>query len=1103
MDSKTARNLLCFLGGFLGWFLVNTLLLKILKVSIPDKHILDQPLLTIWVMILGVNIAVLITLMIIKKTRWISSGMLTAMLANLIFTLVFFSPAKARWLIPVMHLVTNDKIIATIKPTPSAGVTYQIIGAHMGGDGRVNSANCQAFGWVTVPGQQEIDLTIRILADGQEIAQAVANQFQEDLQGTEECPDGNCKFTVDLWELIPPDSAHEILVQVQDPQTGSWLDVSNSPQKIACLRTDAYSEVVTQKPALPTYTLEPTTGSTPEPGIVSGQNRVKFQSGNKYLIVEFLSDDLVHFEISIYGSGRPIEQPVYTSPMIAKKDYPGPSSLEHDGERVLETPDLRIEVDQQNLCISATDKTKDPDLVLTTICPLNLDQSWKGITLTPESFTHVYGLGQQFLQPGNSEGDWVGRVRSSGGEMGNAMASWNGGAVGNTQFPIAYFTGRGTDSYALFMDNIYKQNWDFTTAPWKAEMWGNWLRFYIMTGPDLQDLRQDYMDLVGHPLVPPKKMFGLWISEYGYDNWSEMKDKLRTLHQKKFPVDGFVLDLQWFGGIQSGSDNSSMGSLTWDTANFPSPATEISRLREDEGIGIMVIEESYISKNLDEHADLESRDYLARECQACGAVYLTNNPWWGKGGMIDWSNPSAGEYWHDTKREPLIEDGVIAHWTDLGEPEMYDPRGWYWGIEGDYLPLHEHWDIHNLYNFFWSRSIYEGYLRNGHTNRPFILSRSGSPGSQRYGVSMWSGDIGSNLSSLATHMNAQLHMSMSGIDYYGSDIGGFHRGALDGNLNEMYTQWFANGMAFDIPGRAHTENLCNCKETAPDRIGDLKSNLANLRQRYEFSPYYYSLSHRAYLFGEPLLPPLVYYFQDDPEVREMGHEKMIGRDLLAAIVAAYGEKERQVYLPAGDWINYHTNQWFHSSGEWFGPFPTQINGIFRLPLFARAGAILPQMFVDEKTMNILGKRIDVTLRNELIIQVYADEAASSFTLYEDDGETIAYQNGEVRSTLLTQEEDEARIIVTIEEAIGTYPGAPDERANVVKLIAEETELDGLYSQVTRVLLNGKELPQFNTQAEFDASPSGWYHAGNYLILAKSESMPVTEKKTFEFLKTTP
>jgi alpha-glucosidase (family GH31 glycosyl hydrolase) len=338
----------------------------------------------------------------------------------------------------------------------------------------------------------------------------------------------------------------------------------------------------------------------------------------------------------------------------------------------------------------------------------------------------------------------------------------------------------------------------------------------------------------------------------------------------------------------------------------------------------------------------------------------------------------------------------------------------------------------------------------------------------------------------------QMHMSMSGMDYFGSDIGGFHRGALDGNLNDLYTQWFANGMAFDIPGRVHTENLCNCKETTPDRIGDLKSNLENVRLRYEMSPYMYSLSHRAYLYAEPVIPPLVYYYQSDPEVREMGHEKLIGRDLLAAIVAAYGEIERQVYLPAGSWYNYYTNEVFHSKGEWFGPFPTSIHDQFKLPLFARAGAIIPQMFVDDKTMNITGQRSDGSLRDELILRVYPSPSSSSFTLFEDDGTTTGYQNGEVRTTLLSQNQTGQSVTVTIGAALGNYTDAPVSRDNVVKLILEQADL------VSQVQLNGAILMEYPNQPSWEAAASGWYSAGQDLIVAKSGSMLVTEEIVFDF-----
>ncbi|MDF5726925.1 MAG: glycoside hydrolase family 31 protein [Rhizonema sp. PD38] len=161
----------------------------------------------------------------------------------------------------------------------------------------------------------------------------------------------------------------------------------------------------------------------------------------------------------------------------------------------------------------------------------------------------------------------------------------------------------------------------------------------------------------------------------------------------------------------------------------------------------------------------------------------------------------------------------------------------------------------------------------GITNpRPFILTRSGAAGIQRYGAALWSGDIGSNLQSLASHFNAQMHMSFSGIDYYGADIGGFERAALPGNdwqgsnrryEDETYTQWFANGAWFDIPVRPHTHNQFIIAkppyQTSPDRIGNIQSNLVNIRQRYELIPYYYSLAYRAHLFGEPVIAPLPFY----------------------------------------------------------------------------------------------------------------------------------------------------------------------------------------------------------------------------------------------------
>jgi alpha-glucosidase len=849
--------------------------------------------------------------------------------------------------------------------------------------------------------------------------------------------------------------------------------------------------------------------------------RVKFPSGGQYLIVETLDDDLVHFELSAVGDGPDASVPLYTSPMIDKTDYSGPAAYAQNGG-VIETSQARVSVNTQSLCVSITDKIRSA--LLTTICPLDLGQAWKGLTLAREQMQHVYGLGQQFKVLGSADGDWIShRVREEQ-PAGQEQSHGNGfmpfgpaGLVGNVQLPVMYAVGSSNLNYAFLLDNVYKQRWEFTGDPWKVQMWGDQIRFYVMLGPDLPDLRQDYLELVGRPPVPPRKAFGLWVSEFGYKNWPQIARLKTGLRSDHFPVDGFVLDLQWFGGIIAGNPDSPMGRLDWDLDNFPDPDGNIAGLLGDQ-VGLVAIEESYVNEHtatyrqmLDAGARFASMR-VGHQCDPGRSTPVSLTNWFGKAGMIDWSNPDTGAWIHDNRRFPnLVSKGILGHWTDLGEPEKYDGTACYTGVETTPTgPKSQHGDIHNLYNFLWNRSIYDGYRRRQDTvnRRPFIVSRSGAAGSARFGVAMWSGDIGSSLQLLATHLNSQMHMTFSGIDYYGSDIGGFRREGIPyntdhaGNLqyqNELYTQWFANGTWFDVPVRPHTDNSFQTRiryETAPNLVGVPATNLANLRQRYELTPYYYSLAYRAYLAGEPLIAPLVFYYQNDPNVRQMGHQKLIGRDLLVAVVARHGEYQRDVYLPAGTWVNYHTNEWFTSSGQIIKDFPVYLDWALRLPAFARAGAILPAMFVDDKTKDVFGHRKDGTSRNELLVRVYADSAATQFTLYEDDGSSVSYDTHgkpvyQTRSTPLSQQQTGRTVRVAIGAVSGSFPGAVSQRDTVVRLIVKD-------ARATRVSLNGTPLSRHPNETAFNSARSGWVNAGLNTILAKSGVRSVSAPKTFVF-----
>lgn len=592
----------------------------------------------------------------------------------------------------------------------------------------------------------------------------------------------------------------------------------------------------------------------------------------------------------------------------------------------------------------------------------------------------ILGLGQAYNKPGDTNTNRLGEVRVGK----NAMLPFNKGFNGDTLFPIAYFDfpkNENKQPFAIILDNRYPQSWDLSSSPYKLNIEGGDFKLHVLTGKNLAEIRRDYMRLTGTPLIPPKSAFGLWLSEYGFDNWAELDDKIASLKKNNFPLSGVVMDLQWFGGI-SEDEHSKMGSLTWDLVNFPKPVEKIAAYKK-QNIDMIVIEESYISKGLEEYKTLDKKGYLAHDNEG-NSLDATEDPaWWGHGGMFDWTNKEARDFWHDYRRQDLINAGVIGHWTDLGEPEMHNPHFKY----SDGL---NHEMIHNSYNNEWLQSIYDGYQRNNPEKRPFMMSRSGGMGIQALGAIVWSGDTASDYASLASQMPQQSHMMWSGLDYYSSDVGGFHRAALQNigeqqdkeqAMNELFTQWFAYSSLFEVPVRAHTENLCNCKETAPDRIGDIDSNLANINLRYQLLPYYYSLAYRAAFNAEPIFPSLEYYYDNDQQAKNLGQVKMIGPFLVGSAIAKAGQQSASTYLPKGTWFDFRNGNKIDSAGQWLEQ-DVYVNKLLTLPLFVQQGALVP-MHIDNK--------------NSLKVFGFGEQ---TFTWYDDDGMSTAYQQGDYQKIQL-------------------------------------------------------------------------------------------------------
>ncbi|MGH7231486.1 MAG: TIM-barrel domain-containing protein, partial [Nitrospiraceae bacterium] len=405
----------------------------------------------------------------------------------------------------------------------------------------------------------------------------------------------------------------------------------------------------------------------------------------------------------------------------------GQGFARHDN--VIETREMTIFVEDDARCIRVFDKARGVGLLK--MCGEDLNQATKRLRIERQDMQNVYGVGNLFVDGKTADGDWTDRHwngRNHGNfrfgffvtDDGVGSDNFYGGGPSVSQFPIIYALGPklpdGTfQNYGLFLDQVYRMSWDFhDSTNWYARTWGDQLRWFVMTGPNLKDLRGDFMELAGRPPVPPRHAFGLWISEFGYDNWNEVKEDLDSLKANRFPVDGVALDLQWFGGRFDSNEQDAncepdrMGTLRFNLNNFPSPETEIRKFLNEYGVRFMTIEEPLIDNRLPEHSELWNRRFLARVSDV-EPVTVTrdfrheggdnNCVWWGRGGLMDWTNPEAREFWHQQKRLNLALMGITSHWLDLGEPEMYYQDALYHGFPE--LGKNRHGDIHNVYNLFW------------------------------------------------------------------------------------------------------------------------------------------------------------------------------------------------------------------------------------------------------------------------------------------------------------------------------------------------------------------------------------------------------------------
>jgi alpha-glucosidase (family GH31 glycosyl hydrolase) len=481
------------------------------------------------------------------------------------------------------------------------------------------------------------------------------------------------------------------------------------------------------------------------------------------------------------------------------------------------------------------------------------------------------------------------------------------------------------------------------------------LDLYLWNEADPAALVARWYRLSGSQSLLPRWAYGYLQSRYGYRTDAEVRHTVDLFKRFKLPLSAIILDLYWF---------KRMGDLAWNREAFPDPEGLATWLH-NKGVKLVTISEPFFNQDSLAFPELQAAGVLAKDAQGQTVIW---KDWWdfgkgGGGGVIDPLAPKAavllgGRY---TK---LAAGGVDGFWIDLGEPERVP-------AEARFGPYDER-AFHNAFNLAWAKLVRKAFLAAHPARRPFILSRSGYIGIAGLGVSTWSGDVPANWKGLRDQIPLGLSASLSGLPFWGSDVGGFitRGGEAMPPDPELYLRWQQFG-AFTPVYRAHGTGPREPWIYGEDWMARVK---AVLDRRQLLLPYIYSTAYQVWSEGRPMLRPLFFLDPTDPALRTDASAYLLGDAILIAPVTQPLEREavKRVRLPKGAWYDAFTLE-RHAGGSDVA-VPLSLD---RFPLFYREGAIIP---------------VDAGAGEEGLI-LLPGPTTTTFTVFSDDGETEAYRRG--------------------------------------------------------------------------------------------------------------
>jgi len=502
-------------------------------------------------------------------------------------------------------------------------------------------------------------------------------------------------------------------------------------------------------------------------------------------------------------------------------------------------------------------------------------------------------------------------------------------------------------------------------------------------------------ELTGQAPMMPLWFYGFNQSRERYKTQFELLDIVKHYRALKVPLDGIIQDWRYWG------EDSNWNAMAFNPVTYPRPkkmVDSVHRLKAH----IFIVAWPGFGPLTKQYALFKAKKML-----------IHFDTWPPNSGTTPYDpyNPEARDIYWSFLNKGVFQLGTDAWWLDSSEPDHINTK------ESDYDQptfLGSYRRVLNAFPLEHIRGVYEHQRKTTEEKRVVILTRSAFAGQQRFGSCNWSGDVLSDWGVFRKQIAAGLGLSLSGIPYWNTDIGGFFAGryvkgggAKNPDFQELYVRWMQFA-TFTPMMRSHgTEIPREIFQFGQrgDQAFDVQEKFINLR--YSLLPYLYATAWDVTAHSGSIMRALYLDFPGDRHADTIDNEYMFGRSLLVCPVTEKGAAVQPVYLPSGTvWYDFWTGDAVQGGRTVDKAVPIDV-----MPLYVRAGSILPWgpkvQYAEEKPWDNLEMR------------VYPG-ADGQFTLYEDEHNSYNYEKG-VRSEIRFHWNDKTRVL-TIDDRKGSFPG---------------------------------------------------------------------------------